>query len=100
MLGLTALSFVLFLIAAYLLSSQRYVWDAFLLLFLSGIGLATSFARASSLRKPAGVCRGRLFPRTTAGWVRSGALGIAVVVTFAARTRSRTGDFSGLFLAQ
>lgn len=96
--GLTALSLVLFLLATYLLSLRRYVWDALLLLFLSGLGLLMRSTRPLPFLKAARPRLHTIFPRTLAGWIRACALLVATAVAFSTRSRVLSDDFTALFV--
>ena len=98
MAALTIISLILLLIATYLLSFGRYIWDAFLLLCLATAGLLTAFFRTFVPRRSVSIRVGRLLPGAPARWVRLGALLLAIAVTLAARGRVPTADFSALFL--
>lgn len=98
MLVLTALSLFCLFFATYLISSQQYVYDAFLLLVLAGIGLGVSFLRPGTPRQSTDFRLRRLLPRTRTGWTRVIALAVALWVTGSARKSAPTDDFAGLLL--
>jgi 4-amino-4-deoxy-L-arabinose transferase-like glycosyltransferase len=95
---LTALSFLLLLAATGLLAFHRYVWDAFLLLTLSGCGLLLSFAHGVAPGRAFSARLTRILPRTLAGWGRLDALLVVAAVSFSARRDVASRDFTTLFL--
>ncbi len=96
--GFGALTFIVLLIATYLLASHLYVWDAFLLLDLAAVGLLWRLARAVASEKAPLIRFAYLTPRTFAGWGRVGALLVAAAVALAARRYAVPHDFTALFL--
>ncbi len=98
MVVLTALSFLLLLAATGLLAFHRYVWDAFLLLIISGCGLLLSFVRTVIPENAFPMRPAQIFPRTLAGWVRLDALLVVAAVSFLARRDIVSRDFTALFL--
>ena len=94
----TALTFILLLIATYLLASHRYVWDAFLLLGLATLGLLWRLARSVVRERGPLIHPAHLLPRTVAGWGRVGALLVAATVALAARREVIPRDYTALFL--
>jgi len=96
--GFTALAFLLLLIATYLLASQRYVWDAFLLLGLAALGLLWRLARAIAPERSQWLQPAQLVPRTAVGLGRLLALVVAAIVALAARREVIPRDFTALFL--
>jgi 4-amino-4-deoxy-L-arabinose transferase-like glycosyltransferase len=93
-----ALAFILLLVASYLLASQRYVWDAFLLLSLAALGVLWRLARAAAPERSPWIQPAQLVPRTAAGLGRMLALVVAVMVALAARRDVIPRDFTALFL--
>ncbi|HQE91618.1 MAG TPA: glycosyltransferase family 39 protein [Anaerolineae bacterium] len=98
MVGLAVLSFLLLVAATGLLAFHRYVWDAFLLLILSGCGLLLSLTRTVTPPKNFSARPARFLPRTLTGWVRLSALLVVVVVSFSARRDVAGRDYTALFL--
>lgn len=96
--GFTALAFFLLLIATYLLASQRYVWDAFLLLGLAALGLLWRLARAVAPERSSWIKPAQLVPRTAGGLGRMAALVVAALVALVARREVIPRDFTALFL--
>ncbi len=96
--GFTALAFILLLVATYLLASHRYVWDAFLLLGLTALGLLWRLARAVAPERSSWIKPAQLVPRTPAGVGRVAALIVAAIVALAARREGIPRDYTTLLL--
>jgi 4-amino-4-deoxy-L-arabinose transferase-like glycosyltransferase len=96
---LTALAFVLLCFGTYLLSRQRYVWDAALLVGVSLALLGWAMSRSRGRRAALLAEIRSLLPRAIPGWLRALSLGLSAWVAVTARARPDSAGFAPLLAA-
>ena len=94
---LALFSCCLLLVGSGLLASQKYVWDAALLLLLGLVGVTVALGRTFfPSRRRRFYCR--VLPTSWRGWTRAGAVALSAVVGLVARGQPLGADFTVLLL--
>jgi 4-amino-4-deoxy-L-arabinose transferase-like glycosyltransferase len=92
-------SLLLIFLGSALLSLQRYLWDAGLLLVLGLVGMVFSLGRAFFMPSGSQKKRAISFDSVSSrAWIRLGSVLLAAFVGIAARGRGLHADFTGLLL--